>query len=509
MSILDAMRQASAELEQQEKDLKYKTDIAAWAKDKLGFHLWSKQIQIANALLKYRRVAVKSGHGVGKSFVSSILIAWWVDTHKDVDSVAVTSAPTQPQLEIIWGYLRDHHRLAGKDTVAPGETPPGLLGRITLDNDWKSDIDSQRAYGRKPANTNIHAFQGVHRRQGVLAVLDEGCGIPQSIFTAVHAITTGRYDAALVVGNPDDINTPFGNIWKTDDPTWHKITINSYDSPNISGEEFPEDASGGLVSQEWIDDMERTWGRDSPIFKSKVLGEFTMEGTNALFSEGTLTTGRMTDILENEESRPNLGVDVARMGSDATVVYANWGGRLRLIDKWVKTDAAETTARIIDWAFKLNAKEVRIDGVGLGGPIVDFVAKGSEDRFTTIGIVGNAASPDLDKWLNARAYYYDTMREHMRKGRIDLDGDDTTLAKELSELEYHFKNARNSLQIASKEEIRLKTGKSPDYADAALYACLDPGIDVTDPANHARPGDTIDVAAEDFLHERDRTISPF
>lgn len=497
MSILDALRAASAELEQQEKDLKYKTDIKLWAKDKLGFHLWSKQVEIANALLKYRRVAVKSGHGVGKSFVASVIIAWWVDTHKDVDSVAVTSAPTQPQLDIIWGYLRDHHRDAG------------LLGRITLDNEWKSDLDSQRAYGRKPANTNIHAFQGVHRRQGVLAVLDESCGIPESIFTAVDAITTGRYDACLAIGNPDDINTPFGNIWKNNDTSWHKITISSYDSPNLSGEEFPEDASGGLVTPEWIEDRKRAWGEDSPRFKSKVLGEFTMEGTNALFSEGTLTTGRMTDILENEDSRPNLGVDVARMGEDYSVLYANWGGRLRLIDKWAKADATETTARIIDWAFKLNAKEVRIDGVGLGGPIVDFVAKGSENRFTTIGIVGNAASPDLDNWINARAYYYDTMREDMRNGRIDMDPEDSDLSKELSELEYHFKNARNALQVASKEEIRLKTGKSPDFADAALYASLDMGIDVTDPANQARPGDIIEIAAEEFLFQHETSISPF
>jgi hypothetical protein len=497
VSILDAMRQASAELEQQERDLKYKTDIALWAKDKLGFTLWSKQVEIAKALLKYRRVAVKSGHGVGKSFVASIIIAWWVDTHKDVDSVAVTSAPTQPQLDIIWGYLRDHHRQAD------------LLGRITLDNEWKSDIDSQRAYGRKPANTNIHAFQGVHRRQGVLAVLDESCGIPESIFTAVDAITTGRYDACLAIGNPDDINTPFGNIWKNNDESWHKITINSYDSPNISGEEFPEDASGGLVTPEWIEARIRAWGEDSPRFKSKVLGEFTMEGTNALFSEGTLTTGRMTDIPEAQDCRPNLGVDVARMGEDYSVLYANYNGRLRLIDKWAKADATETTARIIKWAFELNAKEVRIDGVGLGGPIVDFVAKGSENRFTTIGIVGNAASPDLDKWINARAYYYDTMREDMRNGRIDLDDADKDLSTELSELEYHFKNARNALQIMSKEEIRLKTGKSPDFADAALYASLDPGIDVTDPVNAARPGDTIEIAAQEFLADLEARISPF
>lgn len=509
MSVLDAMREASAALVQAELDLKYKTDIKLWAKDKLGFHLWSKQEEIAKALLRYRRVAVKSGHGVGKSFVASVIIAWWVDTHKDVDSVAVTSAPTQPQLDIIWGYLRDHHRLAGASTVGPNETPPGLLGRITLDNDWKNDLDSQRAYGRKPANTNIHAFQGVHRRQGVLAVLDESCGIPESIFTAVDAITTGRYDACLAIGNPDDINTPFGEIWKTNDESWHKITINSYDSPNITGEEFPEDASGGLVTLEWIESRKRAWGEDSPRFKSKVLGEFTMEGTNALFSEGTLTAGRMTDIPEAQDCRPNLGVDVARMGEDYSVLYANWNGRLRLIDKWSKTDAAETTARIIKWAFELNAKEVRIDGVGLGGPIVDFVARGSENRFSTIGIVGNAASPDLDKWINARAYYYDTMREDMRNGRIDMDDADKDLNKELSELEYHFRNQRNALQIMSKEEIRLKTGKSPDFADAALYASLDPGIDPTDPVNQASPGETIEIAAEEFLFQHESMISPF
>lgn len=497
MSIFDALREASAELEQQERDLKYKTDIKLWAKDKLGFHLWSKQVEIAQALLRYRRVAVKSGHGVGKSFVASVIIAWWVDTHKDVDSVAVTSAPTQPQLDIIWGYLRDHHRAAD------------LLGRITLDNEWKSDIDSQRAYGRKPANTNIHAFQGVHRRQGVLAVLDESCGIPESIFTAVDAITTGRYDACLAIGNPDDINTPFGNIWKNNDESWYKITISSYDSPNLSGEEFPEDASGGLVTPQWIEDRKRAWGEDSPRFKSKVLGEFTMEGTNALFSEGTLATGRATEIVEPQDCRPNLGVDVARMGEDYSVLYANYNGRLRLIDKWAKADATETTAKIIHWAFELNAKEVRIDGVGLGGPIVDFVAKGSQNRFATIGIVGNAASPDLDKWINARAYYYDTMREDMRNGRIDMDDADKDLSTELSELEYHFKNARNALQVASKEEIRLKTGKSPDFADAALYASLDMGIDPTDPVNQASPGETIEIAAEEFLHQLESQISPF
>jgi len=497
VSILDAMRAASAQLEQDALNERYKTDIALWAKDKLGYTLWSKQVEIANALLKYRRVAVKSGHGVGKSFVASIIIAWWVDTRKNVDALAVSTAPVQDQLSIIWGYLRDHHNKGN------------LTGRITLENDWRGDDESSRAEGRKPSNTNQHAFQGRHRRQGVLAVMDESCGIPQTIFTGVNAITTGRFDMALAIGNPDDINTPFGDIWKNDSQTWHKMTLNSYDSPNITGEPFPEEDSGGLVTQKWIDDMKLEWGEDSPMFKSKVLGEFSESSTSTLFTVGTLAIGRYTELAIKQDSRPVIGADIARMGEDYTVLYTFQDGVLRFLDKWSKTDTVETAARIIKHAHDLHAKEVRIDGVGLGAGVYDQVARGSEGRFETIGIIGNAASSDIDKWINARAEMYDEVRRRMFQGQIDIDGDDTQLGKELGSLEYHFKNQRSSLQIASKEEIRLKTGKSPDYADAAMYAAMELSIDPTDPVAKLKPGESFETSPEDFLFAFESVISPF
>jgi len=496
MSILDAMRNASKELEQAALNERYKTDIALWAKDKLGYTLWNKQILIAEALLKYRRVAVKSGHGVGKSFVASIIMAWWVDTRKDMDSIAVSTAPTQPQLGIVFEYLRDHHR--------KGE----FFGRITLENEWKSDTDTLRAMGRKPSNTNEHAFQGVHRRNGVLALMDEACGIPETIFTAVDAITTGKWDAALAVGNPDDVNTPFGNIWKSNDPSWHKITINSYDSPNITGEDFPEEARGGLVTLDWIESRKKAWGEDSPRFRSKILGEFSMDGTNALFPEGTLSMGRVTELAIKQESKPRLGVDVARMGGDYTVVYVYQDGVLRFVDKWNKTTLTETAARIVRIAFELGVDEVRIDGVGIGAGVYEMVANKSENRFETIGIIGNAHPSDPDKWLNTRAEMYDTIRERMLNGGIDIDEDDRDMIDELGDLEYHFKNSRSVLQVASKEEIRAKTGKSPDFADAAAYAAMDLAIDPTDPVSKLRPGDEYEISLAEMFSEMESIISP-
>lgn len=496
MTIFNAMRAASAELEQAALNERYKTDIALWAKDKLGYTLWRKQVEIAEALLKYKRVAVKSGHGVGKSFVASIIVAWWADTRKDLDSIAVTTAPTQSQLDIIWEYLRDH-KLKAK-----------LWGDISLENEWKSELRVKRAFGRKPSNTNEHAFQGIHRRQGVLAVLDESCGIPETIFTAVSAITTGRFDAALAIGNPDDVNTPFGAIWKTDNDTWHKITINSYDSPNITGEDFPEEASGGLVTLQWIEDRKKEWGEESARFRSKVLGEFSMDGTNALFPEGTLAIGKMTELFIGQESKPRLGVDVARMGEDFTVVYIYQDGVLRILDKWSKTTTVETATRVVKLAHDNDAYEVRIDGVGLGAGVYDQVAAKSEGRFETIGIIGNASSTDIDKWINARAEMYDKVRERMSNGKIDIDENDTKLITELGDLEYHFKNTRNSLQVASKEEIRKKTGKSPDFADAAMYAAMELTIDPTDPVSKLKPGESFETLPEEFLFAHETTISP-
>lgn len=491
------MRQASAELEQAALNERYKTDIGLWAKDKLGYTLWSKQIQIAEALLKYRRVAVKSGHGVGKSFTASIIIAWWVDTRKDLDSIAVTTAPTQPQLGIIWEYLRDHKIKAG------------LLGEISLDNEWKSDLKVQRAFGRKPSNTNEHAFQGVHRRNGVLAVLDEGCGIPETIFTAVDAITTGKYDCALCIGNPDDVNTPFGKIWKSDDESWHKMTINSYDSPNITGEPFPEEASGGLVTAAWIEGRKKAWGEDSPRFRSKVLGEFSMDGTNALFPEGTLAIGRATELSVRQESKPRLGVDVARMGGDYTTVYIFQDGVLRFLAKWNKTTLTETASRVTQLAFENSVDEVRIDAVGIGAGVYEMVTNQSEGRYETIGIVGNAASDDNDKWINKRAQMYDTMREDMLNGHVDIDENDTELITELGDLEYHFKNTRSALQIASKEEIRAKTGKSPDFADAAAYAQMELGFDPKNAVHKFEAGTQFETLPEDFLYAHESIISPY
>lgn len=489
--------QAKTHQESLRKQEMYRHDIKLWAKDKLKIHLWSKQEEIAKALIEHKKVAVKSCHGSGKSYFASVVVAWWVDTRYGSESVVVSTAPTYEQVnKILWRYIRQHH---GKNN---------LMGNVTQTDEWKDAKGEVVAWGRKPADTNTQGFQGVHSSGGVLAVIDEACGVNETLFTGVEAITTGSLDRILAIANPDIPNSEFGRIFLKDDPSWHKITISAFDTPNFTDEYMPEEAKRGLVSVEWVEDKKRSWGEDSPRYLSKVKGEFTTEGGRNLFTLETLMRGQSSEQIPSSESRPRLGCDIARFGDDYTVVYLYHDGHVRLLDKWNKTNTVVTAQKIRDLAWEWGASEVRIDGVGLGGPVVDMVAHQSDNRYETIGMVGNASSPDLDNWINARAYWYDSVRERMYKGEIDIDFEDQKLYDELSDIEYLFAK-RGALQIESKDDIIKRTGKSPDFADAMIYACADLHIDPSDPASKFKPGEEYSLALEDILYDWETSISPW
>lgn len=498
MSFEQAMQGAAQLLDMTNKNVRYKTDPALWAKEVLDFHMWSKQREVAEALLKYKKVAVSSCHGSGKSALATVLNLWWACTRLEQDSIAIVTAPTYHQVHaIIYEAMRKLH------------SKMGLPGHITLADEWKDDQDNIIGFGRKPSDQNDSAFQGIHRTGGVLVTLDEACGIHESIFVGAEAITTGNLDKILAIFNPDDVNSYIGKVWQRQDPSWHFITISAFETPNFTGEWVPDIARNGLISPAWVEEKKISWGEDSPRYKSKILGEFSLETTSTLFSPADILRGTSTVLEVGRETQPVLGVDVARYGEDDTAVYSYHDGVARLVEKWNKTDLVRTSERIVDIAVRLGVSEVRIDGVGIGAGVYDMVAHAANNRFEVIGIYGNGASPDIDKWINHRAFLYDNVRERMYNHKIDIDIQDQQLIDELGDIKYHFKNNRNSLQIEKKEDLRQRTGKSPDHADAFIYACADLGIDPTDPLSKLAPGEQFYVAMEEALYADELMVSPW
>lgn len=442
--------QKVAERFQPAADAHYLDDPAAWASDKLNAHLWSKQTAIVDSVVHHRRTAVKSCHGAGKSWTAGMLAAWWIDTHPPGEAIVVSTAPTYKQVHaVLWEEIRKQHRTGD------------LVGKITQTDEWKIG-DVLVGMGRKPADHDAHGFQGIHRRY-VLAILDEACGIPDALWTAVEAITTNADCRILAIGNPDDPATEFGNVCKPGSG-WNVLQISSFDTPNLSGEPVPDEMRHLLPDPTWVEDAKKRWGEDSPAYQSKVLGEFPE------ISEDTLIPQRHIVAAQNRTlehvTEPVLGVDVARFGTDRTVMALYTGGPLRIIESRGKQSTVETTGRVIHQAREHRVDQIRVDGVGVGGGVVDQLA---EQGFPVYDMQAGAGATDPAVYKNARAEWYWCLRGLFEDGLVDLDPNDDELAAQLAALRYAY-TSRGQILIESKDDMKKRGMPSPDRADAVMLA---------------------------------------
>ena len=449
--ILDPFRLALDELDGDPNLARWRRDPAAWARERLGVHLWSVQEAVADSVATNRRTAVKSSHGIGKSWVAAMLTCWWIDVHPPGEAVVVTTAPTAKQVSaVLWREIRQMHRKGG------------LPGRVTLDNEWKLDDDDLVGLGRKPADHDDHGFQGIHRRY-VLAILDEACGIPANLYTAVEAITTNADCRILAIGNPDDPATEFGTVCKPGSG-WTVLTVPVFDSPNFTGEPVPEVLRHLLPSPEWVEDARKRWGEGSPLWQSKVLGEFPDISTDTLIPARWITAAQNRDIAPGRPA--TLGVDVARFGTDQTILALRRGSHARILTALPHSATTETTGHVMLAQREHGNPTAHVDGVGVGGGVVDMLRAAG---VPVADLQAGSGATDSERFKNARAEWYWGLRERFEAGDIDLDPNDDELASQLASIQFSY-TARGQIVIESKDDMAKRGMPSPDRADALMLA---------------------------------------
>jgi hypothetical protein len=213
---------------------------------------------------------------------------------------------------------------------------------------------------------------------------------------------------------------------------------------------------------------------------SKVLGEFPGENDTAFFPTSAITSARSKTVAEDSDVRPVFGVDIARFGSDESVIFVNQNGRARVLDSWAKTDTVESARRIHRQAQDMNVAEVRIDSTGVGGGVYDMLQvleEFSDKVYILIGVDGGRRSSDPRRWANSRAENHDQLRSLMvgsgDESFLDIDFDDKELRDQLTNVTYRFAKVSGAIQITPKDEMRTEMDGSPDRLDALIYAMID------------------------------------
>ena len=427
-----------------------------FASDTLGVRLWSKQEEALRAVERERRVAVKSGNGLGKDFTAAVAMLWYVHAHDP--AIALSTAPTFRQVRhVLW---RQIHRLY-RNAADP-------LGGTMLDTRWEVAEDR---YAMGLSANDADQFQGFHC-ENMFVVVDEAEGVAEPIYEAVEAVMTSARPTLLLIGNPTTTSGGFHRAFHRELGIYKTITMSALESPNVVAGEivFP-----GLTTPAWVEERRAMWGENSEMFRARVMGEFPDRGEDNLISisdidDATYPRGEVPAATDGYEPVV-LGVDVARYGVDRSVIMVRRGDVVVEARAHHGFPTTATTGQIVATAREHHPQQVNVDETGLGAGVVDELR---QQGFTVFGFNGSAAPVGEETvCANLRAEGYWTLARRFRDHAIRIPRDAELIA-ELASLRYRY-NSRGKVLMESKDSMKSRGLPSPDKADALMLAFLDTG----------------------------------
>lgn len=441
---------------------RYRGDPVAYVHEVLGKRTWSKQRMVLRSLAEpYARVAVRSAHATGKTACASWAVLWWVST----GGVAVTTATTWRQVkEQLWREVRRAYL----------PVAAAIEGVLT---ETKFEI-TPRSFAIGISSNDEVAFQGIHGER-VLVIADEATGVKPGIFNAIEGIRAGGDVRVLMQGNPWGNSGPFYAAFGVGRTGWTKIHISAFDTPNLHGltpdalramseKEIAHAYRPYLVSRRFVREKLSEWGEGTPLWESKILGNFPALDERALIPLAWCEAARVREVEPKDADPWEAGVDVADGGDDETVVAVRHGGKVEVMRGFRGDARGDVLAMLKDaaapWAGRLGG--VKVDKIGVGA----YFAHALSDAGLDVADV-NVALPasDKERFVNLRAEYYWGLRERFESGEVSLPDDDTLVAQ-LSSVRYFHKGTTGQTQIESKEDARKRGVKSPDRADALMLA---------------------------------------
>ena len=442
-----------------------------FAQDVLGVRLWRKQREVLEAVRQERRVAVKSGNGLGKDFTAAVAVLWYLQLHDP--AIVLSTAPTFRQVRhVLWRQIHALYRRAA-----------GRLGGRMLDTRWELAEDR---YALGLSANDADQFQGFHS-PNMFVVVDEAEGVGETIYEAVEAVLTSANPRLLLIGNPTTTSGAFHRAFHREKGIYRAITISALDSPNVKQERI---VVPGLTTAAWVSERRAMWGEESPLFRARVMGEFPERGDDNLIAvpdieaavyggplvlrqaqDGGmgLPQGELVEPRTSGERGPLvIGVDVARFGPDRSVVLVRRGNVVLDIRAYYNIDTADLTGRVANAYHELRPDRINVDEVGMGVSVVDHLrGQGIPAR----GVNGSLEPRRERACANLRAEGFWTLSRRFATHNIRIPHDAELMA-ELSSLRYRF-NSRGKMLMESKEDIRSRGRPSPDKADALMLAFLD------------------------------------
>jgi hypothetical protein len=416
------------------------------------------QVEVLEAFPHRQRLAMKACKGPGKTAVEAWL-AWNFLLTRVEPKVAAVSVTAENLADNLWSEMAKWQQRSPFLKERFEWTKTRIFCRDSPETWWMSARSWSKTADRAQQGNTL---AGLHADY-VLFILDEAGGIPDAVMASAEAALSSCKEGHIVqAGNPTHLEGPLWRACTTERALWHVTEITADpDDPKRSSRVRPE----------WAREQIQKYGADNPWVLVNVFGKFPPGSLNTLIGpdECRAATKRFYRPEDVASSARVLGVDVARFGDDASVIFPRQGLTAHTPLKFRNVDGTQGAGAVARKWQEWGADAVFIDDTGgWGASWIDNLRRIGHQP---VG-VGFAAKPNDPRYDNKRTEMYFEAIEWIKQGGALPDIPELIAA--LSQTTYGFRGDR--LLLEPKDQIKARLGYSPDDADAFALTFAQPAV---------------------------------
>lgn len=412
-----------------------------------------------------RQIAIRSGHGVGKSTLFAIAALFYVMLRYRVK--VVMTAPTA-------GQLFDALLAETKSLLKLTPKPIQDLFEVKSDRiELKGHEQDVFVVAATSSKDRPEALQGKHS-DWVLLIADEASGVDDAVFNAAGGSMSGENRTMVMAGNPTRLLGRFAKAFndRTYRNEWKRYHVGY-------GVKRETDANGchhypsSRITKEYANSVAAEHGVDSNEYKIRVVGDFPNADLDAYIAADSVTAAMQRDIAVPPFRKRVWACDVARYGQDSTSL----GEKRGPVVTWIESKRQLDTMQVAGWVLsKYNEcpehdrpAAIFIDVIGLGAGVFDRL----REQGLPVYAVNVAESPvdPTARCMRLRDELYQRVKKWLRSNTAKLPEDDDLLA-DLTRVRYTY-SSDGRLKIESKEDMRNRGEPSPDKGDVVAMLMLD------------------------------------
>lgn len=390
------------------------------------------------------QIAVASGHGIGKSFLTACLVIWIMATRPGAKGAVTANTASQLETKTFaeiskWlkrSLVRDMFDIKASSVVQKDEP-----------ESWRVDALTCR-------EENSEAFAGQHAASSTsFYIFDEASAVPDKIWEVAEGGLTDGEPMWFVFGNPTRNTGRFKECFGRYRNLWRTFQV---DSREVQ-----------ITNKEQLESWLKEYGEDSDFFRVRVRGQFPNASTTQFIP---------TKLAEDAMARPAparhniataiVGVDVARFGDDDTVLALRYGKDATTpLARYHGLSGDRVIALVkakINELYREGFERVYVflDEGGLGGAIVDVLRA---DGFREVrGVNFGQGADDPELYPFKREEMWARMKKWLEIGSIP---NDQQLLDDLTGIEFEY-DMQGRPKLEKKADMKKRGLHSPDSADA-------------------------------------------